>query len=113
MQMGLRSSRATLRTIRISSAFCAWVPWEKLSRATSRPARTSSRKTSSLLLAGPSVATILARRGPSASSRPAGAGTLRGAAARAARVFGRALTELFTDFTDFEDFEDFEDLDDF
>ena len=38
------------------------VPWEKLSRATSSPARTSSRKTGSWLQEGPSVATILARR---------------------------------------------------
>ena len=43
-------------------AFCSWVPWEKLRRATSTPARTSSRKTSGELQDGPRVATILARR---------------------------------------------------
>src|SRR6266851_5937044 len=62
MQIGLPSSRETLRTISISLSFSGWVPWEKFSRATSSPARTSSRKTASVLQDGPSVATILARR---------------------------------------------------
>src|ERR1700678_266985 len=62
MQMGFFSSRATVRTMRMRSAFCAWVPWEKLRRATSRPARTSWRKTSMVLDEGPRVATIFARR---------------------------------------------------
>src|SRR5882757_1845370 len=62
MQIGLPSSRETLRTISISFSFSGWVPWEKFSRATSSPARTSSRKTASVLQDGPSVATILARR---------------------------------------------------
>ncbi len=61
--MGLRSSLEIVRTMRMSSAFCSWVPWEKLRRATSRPARTSCRKISGVLDAGPRVATILARRG--------------------------------------------------
>ncbi len=69
MQMGLRSSFATVRTMRMSSAFWAWVPWEKLRRATSRPARTSWRKISGVLEAGPRVATILARRVRSMAAR--------------------------------------------
>ena len=40
----------------------AWVPWEKLRRATSSPWRTSLRKISGVLQEGPRVATILARR---------------------------------------------------
>src|SRR5580698_8322836 len=109
MQIGLFSSRAILRTMRISSAFCAWVPWEKFSRATSRPARTSSRKTSSLLLAGPRVATILARRGRSAASRPEAAGAASGLAS-AATDLGAVLAKLFTDFAGFWDFSDFLDF---
>src|SRR5580698_11225361 len=62
MQMGFFSSRATVRTMRMRSAFCGWVPCEKLRRATSRPARTNWRKTSMVLQEGPRVATILARR---------------------------------------------------
>ena len=46
----------------MSLSFSGWVPWEKLSRATSRPARTNSRNTGSVLHEGPKVATILARR---------------------------------------------------
>ncbi len=62
IQMGLRSAAATARTIRMSSPFCAWLPWEKFRRATSTPARTSLRKISGVLHEGPRVATILARR---------------------------------------------------
>ena len=62
MQIGLPNSLETIRTMRIRSAFCSCEPCEKFSRATSRPARTSSRKTSGVLEAGPSVATIFARR---------------------------------------------------
>src|SRR6201996_4709823 len=61
MQIVLFSSLETLRTISISLSFSGWVPWEKFSRATSRPARTSSRNTGSVLQEGPRVATILAR----------------------------------------------------
>src|ERR1700689_2137744 len=66
IQIGFPSSLDTLRTISMSFSFSAWVPWEKLSRATSSPARTSSRKTVSVLQEGPRVATILARRRGSA-----------------------------------------------
>ena len=62
MQSGLRSSRLTLRIIWISASFSSWVPWEKFRRTTSMPARTRSRNTGSVLDAGPSVATIFARR---------------------------------------------------
>src|SRR5665213_171781 len=62
MQTGLLSSFAILRTMAMSSSFCWCEPWEKFRRATSRPARTSWRNTSSLLEVGPRVATILARR---------------------------------------------------
>ena len=72
-----------VRTMRMSSAFWAWVPWEKLRRATSRPARTSWRKTSRVLQEGPRVATILARRPRSIAAR----GTL----------FGLGFREVFMD----------------
>ena len=62
MQIGLCNSTETARTMRISSPLPSCVPWEKFSRATSAPARTSSRKTSAVQHDGPSVATILARR---------------------------------------------------
>ena len=62
MQSGLRSSRLTLRIIWMSASFSSCVPWEKFRRTTSTPARTRSRKTGSVLEAGPSVATIFARR---------------------------------------------------
>src|ERR1700709_1502959 len=62
MQMGLFSSRPILRTTLRATAICSCEPCEKLRRATSRPARTSWRKTSSLLEVGPRVATIFARR---------------------------------------------------
>jgi hypothetical protein len=44
MQSGLRSSRLTLRIIWMRASLSSCVPWEKLRRATSRPARTSWRK---------------------------------------------------------------------
>ena len=52
------SSDVYKRQISISLSFSPRVPWEKLSRATSSPARTSSRKTGSWLQEGPRVATI-------------------------------------------------------
>src|ERR1039457_1416466 len=62
MQSGLFSSRLTLRIIWMRASFSSWVPWEKLRRTILTPARTRSRKTGSVLEAGPSVATIFARR---------------------------------------------------
>ncbi len=63
MQTSFPSSRDTLRTISMSLSFSGCVPWEKFSRATSSPARSNSRNVPSWAEAGPSVATILARRG--------------------------------------------------
>ena len=51
---------------RTRSAFSAWIsrlPWEKFSRATSRPAATIRVSVSMSCEAGPMVATILVRRG--------------------------------------------------
>ena len=73
MHNGLRSSRLTLRIIWISANFSSWLPWEKFRRITSTPARTRFRITGSVLEAGPSVATILARRGETGSVRLSGA----------------------------------------
>ena len=62
MHKGFSSSWLTLRIIAISASFSSCVPCEKFRRTTSTPARTSSRKTVSVLDAGPRVATIFARR---------------------------------------------------
>src|ERR1017187_10053316 len=62
MHSGLRRSRLTLRIILINASCPSCVPWEKFRRTTSTPARTRSRNTGSVLEAGPSVATIFARR---------------------------------------------------
>src|ERR1700739_3982177 len=53
----------------MSASFSGCVPCEKLSRATSRPARTRPRKVVSLFEAGPRVPTILARRGAASGAR--------------------------------------------
>ena len=62
MQMFLPSSAVTLRINWISFTLSGWVPCEKFNRATSMPARSRPRNTVSVLLAGPIVATIFARR---------------------------------------------------
>ena len=55
-----RASPSRMR--RTTSACSSCVPWEKLRRATSRPAATRRSSSSVLLLAGPIVQTILVRR---------------------------------------------------
>ena len=57
--MWMPSSSAILRTVLTRSMCSCAVPWEKLIRTTLTPARIMSRKTSSDVDAGPSVATIL------------------------------------------------------
>ena len=67
-------SEATLRTNRIARRWLSWSPWERFSRSTSAPALNSWASTASSVEAGPSVATILARRSivGRAPSRPRG-----------------------------------------
>ena len=62
MAIGLPSRASTERTRSMSWPCSAWVPWEKLSRATSIPARAICSMMPSALEAGPSVQTILASR---------------------------------------------------
>ena len=50
------------RTIWSRRACSAWVPCEKFRRTTSTPAASSASSDSSVSVAGPMVATILARR---------------------------------------------------
>ena len=58
-----RWSRAPIsRAARITSRCSSCVPWEKFSRKTFTPARTSLSSISGLREAGPMVATILVRR---------------------------------------------------
>jgi DNA ligase (NAD+) len=64
------SSAAARRFARLA-LWSSWVPWLRLSRATSSPARTSLRRISGLDVAGPRVATIFARRvTPNTLERP-------------------------------------------
>src|SRR5262245_13581170 len=60
MVMGRPQSLSAPRISLIGSACSAWVPCEKLSRATSMPALTSRSSTARLRLAGPMVQTIFA-----------------------------------------------------
>src|SRR5712692_1702027 len=60
--MGFARRAEASRTRAMVRACSAYVPWEKLSRATSIPARISRSMTCSESLAGPSVHTILALR---------------------------------------------------
>src|SRR5690242_4540019 len=62
MAMGRSSRAAAARTRAMVMACSACVPWEKLMRATSIPARMSASMRSALALAGPRVQTILVRR---------------------------------------------------
>jgi hypothetical protein len=60
--MGLPSRVDTLRSAWIRARCSSWVPWLKLSRATSSPDQSSCSRRSSLSQAGPMVQTILVRR---------------------------------------------------
>ncbi len=58
-----RPTRAAIaRTASMRRRWSEWEPWEKLIRATSRPARTKASNRSRSSTAGPSVQTILVRR---------------------------------------------------
>jgi len=58
---GWPHSASPSRMARIAAACSSWVPWEKLSRATSMPASISLRSMSGSRLAGPIVHTIRVR----------------------------------------------------
>ena len=60
--MGLRSSRATSRTMRIKVGLLRMGAVREVQAGNVEAGRTSLRKISGVLQAGPSVATILARR---------------------------------------------------
>src|SRR6218665_88107 len=62
MPTALRHLSEAPRSLAMFSACCSWLPWEKLSRATSIPASISASSISWLWLAGPRVQTIFARR---------------------------------------------------
>src|SRR5689334_18129022 len=62
MAMGLESLRETRRMVAMTAAWSAWLPCEKLSRATFMPAAIRAAILSSELVAGPMVQTILVRR---------------------------------------------------
>src|SRR5512137_659284 len=83
---GLPIWREAARMRPMVLAWSSWLPWEKLRRATSTPGRSSPSSASGVAVAGPMVATILARRmGPCTfrrrvgSSRSPGCGPRRGA----------------------------------
>ncbi len=61
MVIGWAHSSSPSRMARIAAACSSWVPWEKLSLATSMPALTSFRSISGLRLAGPIVQTMRVR----------------------------------------------------
>ncbi len=61
MVIGRPQLASPARIARMTSACSAWVPCEKLSRATSMPAATSRSSISGRLVAGPIVQTIFVR----------------------------------------------------
>jgi hypothetical protein len=62
MPIGRPVSVSSVRMISTRARWSAALPWLKLRRKTSTPARNSRRTASGSELAGPSVATILALR---------------------------------------------------
>src|SRR5260221_1485837 len=96
--MGRPSRAATARTRRIVSACSSSVPCEKLMRATSMPAPASASMLSVLAEAGPSVQTILVRRGviePPADSQAGQEALPRGSDLIAQLLKGAAVVDDF------------------
>ena len=81
-------SAATRRTSWIARRWLAWSPWERFNRSTSAPAFRRWPSAASSAEAGPSVATILARRSIVGRAHPPAARTGAGYRSRSARDDG-------------------------